>query len=122
MAHEWEIRDYDLRTYCKNCGVRQSSLYAGTNCPALAPATPEPPEWKDEAQKIFNRYMSARIAHAAARKSDIEEFFEGSQWAVHLESYPAQNEAVARAMSAPLPHDPPISARLMPWRQKEVEP
>ena len=75
-----------------------------------------------------DRALSDFIAKRKAKreKPDIEEFFEGSQWtADEVERLKALNEQLRQdrllceAMSAPLPHDPPISARLMPWRGKE---
>lgn len=74
--------------------------------------------------------LQARIDAAVARRKAKQEQAEEDDREEYLQRLVSEalearkimakrSAPLARAMSAPLPHDPPMSARLMPWRGKE---
>lgn len=78
------------------------------------PATTEPPEWV-----ALQARIDAAVARRKAKRTDAESQAEAAAFMTKplaTEIAEAQERACARAMSTPLPHDPPMSARLMPWR------
>lgn len=104
------------------------------------PATPEPPEWvtvKSTATwknghigPVDVQITPDPIAEFNERRKAKREEYDDDAREEYLqrlvnEALDGQDRStkraapLARAMSTPLPHDPPISVRLMPWRGKE---
>lgn len=70
----------------------------------------------------LNRALEDFTARRKAKRTNAEAQAEAAGFMTEpkaKEIAEAQAKAVARAISTPLPHDPPMSARLMPYRSKE---
>lgn len=110
------------------------------------PATTEPPEWNnsgrsvldmvdeyarrkglpvgsatDHLSRALDEFVARRKAKREPSMSEIVTQALRRSVRVVAKGVPVdqRTEPLARAMSTPLPHDPPMSARLMPWRGKE---
>ena len=122
------------------CECYPYGLATALPMPTPKPATPQPPEWKGEGVVdvggVKVRWAGVEIRHDTlgralddftARRKAKREAAEINQASIERHGRKRGNftfrdqraEPLARAMSTPLPHDPDIHTRLMPWRGKE---
>lgn len=103
-----ELAEMERKARLQACGI--TDLMRGVSSPSPAPL--DLSGCTQQAMADFTARRKAKRAVTNTCPTTAEPFDLRPRWAV-------TNDELARALSTPLPHDPPMSVRLMPWRGKE---
>lgn len=109
-----DLADMELKARQEVCGI--TDLMRGVSQPADR-ALEDFTARRKAKREVFNdaakEGADQKPSLAARRIKQLMDRVNGIKYV------PPVEDALARAMSTPLPHDPPMSVRLMPWRGKE---